>query len=257
LILGGQDPELAILAEEYVHNLIFGLPPFVAFHALTKYLQCQHILSPLIIIGVFANVLNFCLNYVFIYEMNLELKGAALATSLSRWSQLFLLCVYLAFSTRHRYLWPTLSWVPLQSNRLLSFLALGLYGGVMVGLECWAFTITIFLAGYLGALPLAAHSTTQGITSLAYMWVVFPSSIAISIRIGNLLGANEPIKAKRCAQVSLGIMTSAMLVIAVNTPEPTHQLLAIMRYDFSFTTYPYLRGLRFQCPCQFSFFFFD
>jgi MATE family multidrug resistance protein len=192
------------------------MPPLVAFQALTKYLQSQHILFPLVVIGFFANILNGILDYVMIYQAGLGLRGAAIATSFSRWTQFLMLCVFLVCNKRHQHLWPTMSFAPLMPAKLRAFLSLGLYGGLMVGLECWAFTITTFMAGYLGALALAAHSSALLMTSTSYMWYILPLSVAISIRVGNLLGANEPAKAKQASRVAMGIMAFSMIVIAVS-----------------------------------------
>lgn len=77
---------------------------------------------------------------------------------------------------------PLLFPFPLLPQVLWRFLALGAPGGLMMGLECAAFEVTTAMAGYLGALQLAAHASAFSLGSLAFMCV----PVAISIATGAL-----------------------------------------------------------------------
>jgi len=80
--------------------------PFTVFLVLTKYLQNQHILAPMLIISLLANIFNFAGNYLLIYHFELGLPGAAMATTASRYFQCAALLLYIARSSRHAACWP-------------------------------------------------------------------------------------------------------------------------------------------------------
>ena len=58
LLAIGQEPELAASSGAFCTRLVPGIPPFVAFLTLTKYLQAQSILAPLVGIALVANLAN-------------------------------------------------------------------------------------------------------------------------------------------------------------------------------------------------------
>ena len=81
-----------------------------------------------------------------------------LATTLSRWLQLLLLCGYMA-SARAR-LGATLPSRGLELERparAVQFFRLGAPGALMLALEAWAFDFSTFMAGSLGQTALDAH----------------------------------------------------------------------------------------------------
>jgi MATE family multidrug resistance protein len=141
------DPLLVAPAAGFVHRLLPGMFANIVFLVLTKYLQNQHVLAPMLVISAVANVFNFAANYLLIYVFGMGLNGAPVATSLCRAFQCGALCLYIARSTRHARCWPrrsVLRHATLRSVR--SFAALGFAGGLMIALEAWAFDLSNVLA---------------------------------------------------------------------------------------------------------------
>lgn len=154
-----QEPALSASAAAFSAKLVWGVPPYMAFMTLQKHLQTQEILLPLVLIAMVANVANAAANWLLIYRWGLGLDGAPLATTLSRWLQLLLLCGYMA-SARAR-LGATLPSRGLELERLparaVQFFRLGAPGALMLALEAWAFDFSTFMAGLLGQTALDAH----------------------------------------------------------------------------------------------------
>lgn len=92
------------------------------------------------------------------------------------------------------------------------FLALAIAGGIMVGLEAWSFDWTIPFAGQFGEESLDAHQSLMSVSAFTYLTVPLAISIAASIRVGNLLGAQRPKQAQLAARICLAIGVSCMLV---------------------------------------------
>ena len=154
-----QEPALAASAAAFSARLVWGVPPYMAFMTLQKHLQTQEILLPLVLIALVANVANAAANWLLIYRLGMGLDGAPLATTLSRWLQLLLLCCYMA-GARER-LGPTLPGggleLELLPSRAAQFFRLGAPGALMLALEAWAFDFSSFMAGLLGQTALDAH----------------------------------------------------------------------------------------------------
>jgi len=84
----------------------------------------------------------------------------------------------------------------------------------MIALESWAFDISNLLAVYLGSVSLDAHSALISFSTYTYMSVPLALSIAVSIRVGNLLGAGQPVRARHSSRVACLLIALVMAVIA-------------------------------------------
>lgn len=214
-----QDDELSALAGSFCVQLVWGIPPYYWFQVYTKYLQSQHILAPPVYMGIVANVFNVILNWILIFgPANMGFRGAPIATSACRWFQLLLALAYAGFwrtrdaSTRPR------RWL-MRRDKLLKltrgFWKLAGPGAVMLLIEAWSFEITTLLAGYLGTVALDAHLTMLQLATLAFLSLPFAVAIASTIRIGNLLGAGDALRAKDAMYVTFFICFAFMAVCGV------------------------------------------
>jgi MATE family multidrug resistance protein len=83
-----------------------------------------------------------------------------------------------------------------------------------MGLEYWAFSISMIWAGWLGTEALAAHSIVVALSSFTFMLPLGVSFAAVT-RVGNLVGAREHAGAQRAAWVALGLGSGLMALCAV------------------------------------------
>ena len=88
MVLLGQDPDLAALAQQYVAVQIPSLPLFMVFTALRQYLQGRGVVRPAMIVALVANLFNVLANWVLIYGAlgfpAMGIVGAGTATALTR-----------------------------------------------------------------------------------------------------------------------------------------------------------------------------
>ncbi|KAG8095208.1 hypothetical protein GUJ93_ZPchr0012g18868 [Zizania palustris] len=200
LIALGQNPEISSEAGLYALWLIPGLFAYGLLQCLTKFLQTQNIVQPLVVCSGVTLVLHILLCWVMVHCFDLGNRSAALSTSLSYWFNVILLAIYVKVSEVGRRSWPGWSRDALKLN-----------------LEYWAFEMVVLLAGFL---PNPKLETSILSISLNTMWMVYtiPSGLssAISIRVSNELGAGNPQAA--CLSVFIsGIMclTEGMLVAII------------------------------------------
>lgn len=72
------------------------------------------------------------------------------------------------------------------------FMALAIPGGIMVGLEAWSFDWTVTFSAQFGTEYLDAHQSMMSVSALTYLSVPLAVAISATIRVGNLLGAQQP-----------------------------------------------------------------
>jgi MATE family multidrug resistance protein len=225
MILFGQDPNLSAAAGQFSYRLIPGLFPYYAFKVLVKHLQTQDILLPGIMIGLVANGINVFANWFLIFAIDMGLDGAPVATTLTRFIEFILIAAYF-FWKRDTVLaktWPTFA--PgrmLQRNEgkvtvLSTFMRLAGSGAMSFSAEAWSFEVTTILAGLLGTVALDAHIITLSIATFLYLSFPFAISIAVSIKVGQLIGEDRPEDARRSSLVSfvLTVIVQATLIIIV------------------------------------------
>jgi len=218
LELAGQDPALARMAHEYVLMQLPSVFGFLGFMVLRSYLQGRSIVAPAMWVTLIANVLNALLNWALIFgELGfpaLGLRGAGIATGVTRSLMLVGLAWWIWRAGLHRGSWTGWSRAALAPAGLLEIVRFGLPVGIQLGLEMWAFQAATLFAGLLGEVELAAHTIVINLASLSFM-VPLGVGIAAVTRVGNLIGAGDRRGAQRAAWVALGVGAGVMAVSAI------------------------------------------
>ncbi|KAJ4714896.1 Protein DETOXIFICATION [Melia azedarach] len=202
LLVCGQEPVISSIASTY---LAFSLPDlfFQSFiNPLKIYLRTQNITFPLMLSAAFALALHAPINYILVYHFNLGIQGIAVAVAVTDLNLLLTLVLYLCFSGICRKSWQ--GWSLECFDEWIPILGLAIPSCISVCLEWWWYELMIVFSGLLA--DAAEAVATMGIiiqaTALVY---IFPSSmsLAVSTRVGNELGANQPIKAKTSSMIAL------------------------------------------------------
>ena len=92
---------------------------------------------------------------------------------------------------------------------------LGARGAVMVAAEASSFDVTVVFASQLGQVALDAHMALLNICSLTFMTGPMAFGIAANVRVGNLLGAGAPDRARVAAVVSIAFGVAWMAACAL------------------------------------------
>ncbi|CEI93832.1 hypothetical protein RMCBS344292_08058 [Rhizopus microsporus] len=202
LVLMGQDPMLANMAQTYIIILIPYLFICYANTALRKFLQSigeMKVTLYLVFLLFPANVVS---NYFFLEYLSLGYIGAALHIVFISTFIMLLYTIYLTCITNSiRAYWPGLTLNAFGGWS--EFLRLGIPGMLSLSTD-WAFEVCALLTGVLGQTSLAAQSVVLTINTLL---LVIPTALStgMAVRLGHLLGANEPRKSNLCFMVSAGI----------------------------------------------------
>ena len=217
-ILLHQPAVLVPIASSYVLISILGVVPFLAFVVLRQSLQAMGKMRVLLVVILFANLLNAFLNWVFVYghlgSPAMGAPGSAWATFVARWMMMFLLLGFGWRSLRPAILpWrrETLHLAPLRA-----MLMLGIPIGLQQALEFGAFAAIGVLMGVLGTTEMAAHQIAINLASLTFM-VPLGVGAAAAVRVGHAAGAGDAEAARESARAALvcgvGFMVCAAVIL--------------------------------------------
>jgi multidrug resistance protein, MATE family len=223
----GQPPEVVAVAQPYFIIIGWSLGPILAFQTLKSF--CEASLSPwgpvLILAGGIG--LNVGLNWLWIYGHwgfpAAGLAGAGWATLVTRILMVIALVIYVFISPHFREELKIRWWQPLRKSLCQSFVALGLPSGGQLIFESGAFGMASIMMGWFGAVPLAAHQITLNCAALTFM-VPLGISMAVSIRISQAAGANQPHRLRAIGWMGVHISNALMLGTALFFFVMRHQI---------------------------------
>jgi MATE family multidrug resistance protein len=220
LLMLGQSPVAAHLAQEYLLGLTWGILPALWFLAIRGFMSAVNRPEPVLWITLAAIPANALLVYLLLYGAfglpNLGLFGAGLATSVVN------LGTFLAglwFAGRRRpfrkfhvlgHLWH-LDWALMRK-----LVVIGAPISLSFLLEYGLFGAAGLLMGVISTTALAAHQIALQVAAVLFM-VPFGISMAATVRVGHAIGRREADGVLRAGMVAtwLGIAIGAALTLAV------------------------------------------
>lgn len=212
------EQELAHLAGSYLRILLAGTPGYFLFEAGKRFTQAQGIFSASLWVLLICTPVNIILNYVFVFVLDWGLTGAALAVVVSNSLLPILLLGHVVF-VRPSSLecWGGFTKQAFQNWGPMVKLAIP--GIVMVEAEWLAFDILTFSSSYISTAALAAQSVVMTIC-LVMFHIPFSVSVAVSTRLGNLIGCGSLSAAKLAAKtyavifVIMGLIDATFIAVA-------------------------------------------
>src|SRR5882724_6021759 len=220
LLLLGQAPATAHLAQQYLFGLAWGILPALWFLAIRSFMGAINRPAPVLWITLVAIPANGLLVYLLIHGAwglpRLELFGTGLATSIVNLGS-FLASLW--FATRRRpfrkfhilgHFWR-IDW-----GLMRQLIVIGAPISISFLLEYGMFGAAGLLMGLISTSALAAHQIALQITAILFM-VPYGISMAATVRVGHAVGRNDADGVKRAGLVAtlLGIALVAALTLAV------------------------------------------
>jgi MATE family multidrug resistance protein len=234
----GIEPPVAAEAGRYLLWRLPGLPFALLYVSARAYLQAGGHVRPIAMAAVLANLANVPLDLLLVFGGStlpgwagplrsvpaMGAAGAALATSLCSALQ----AGTLAWATRaagSERATPGLRRP--DPAELRAAVRVGLPIGLHLGAEVGIFSLVGFLAGRLGAVPLAAHLIAIAGATLTFTVAVGVGSGG-SVRVGWAVGARDRAGARRSGLVAFGAAAAFMSLCALALlffPRPIARLL--------------------------------
>ena len=202
------DSAVAGLAMDYLRAISWGAPALILMLVLRFFSEGTGKTGPTMYVGMLGILCNIPLNAVLMFGLlgfpRLGAVGAGWATAIVFWLQFFAFVIWI-YRRDHYQKYGVFSQFQGPDRREISALVrLGLPIGVMVFLEGGMFVASALLIGTLGALPVAAHQVAMNYAGLVFMVPVGLAG-AITVRVGNALGREDPSGARRAGRVGIGL----------------------------------------------------
>ncbi|KAI5591441.1 hypothetical protein BDE02_04G080300 [Populus trichocarpa] len=202
LPLLGQDTSISQEACKYSMWLIPALFGGAVLKPLTRYLQTQSVILPMLITSSFILCFHTISCWTLVYKLQLGQKGAAIAYSLSTWLNVILLGLYVKFSSACEKTRAPLSREALYGIR--EFFQLGVPSAIMVCLKWWSMELLILLSGLFKNPKLETSVLSICLTiSTLHFTIPYGFGAAASTRVSNELGAGNPQLARMAVLVAL------------------------------------------------------
>ena len=205
LILIHQDAQVARIAGNYLRILSVGKPAVFIFILSARFMQTQNIVLPIIFLSTIANLVNIACHYLFVVYLEFGVEGSAISLTISYWCLAILYIVQIRCSHLYQTSWPGWNFDMLKG--WLHYCKYGIPGLIMLCLEWWTFEVGYLIVGAISINPKIEIGIFSVMLNVAVQLITIPIgfSIAATVRVGNLLGENNPALAKKVAFLCLAI----------------------------------------------------
>ncbi len=214
-------PEYINSTLEYIGSASWSLPPMLFYTVFRRHLQAIGVVLPITMALILSNGINLIANDALIFGHfgmpALGVAGAGWATVVSRVTMALLLYL-VAFGScwwrPWRYwaiLGPFRAWFDSAIYR--QFLRLGLPISGQLMMEVGVFGLATGLSGKLIASEAAAHQIALSLASFTFM-IPLGISAAAAVRVGNAIGAGQPVRAARAGWSALVVGVACSLISA-------------------------------------------
>lgn len=228
------EPEVRVLARDFVHITSFALPAFTCYRVLYGYSASLNQTKPLMGIAIAALLLNVLVNWLLVFGNwgfpRLGGLGCAWATLLCVWFNLLGLLWWMRHAPAYRNTWPFGVYEAPHWPKVGSLLRLGLPIGVTYFAETSAFGLIALLVAQFGSNQVAAHQIALNFASLVFM---LPLSLGVALltRVGQSLGAGDPLAARFRSWVGVGTALGFAVVSATGMAIFNTQIAAAYTND--------------------------
>lgn len=218
LLALGQEPALAELAGRYNFYKLPTVPGFLLYTVLRQYLQGRTLMAPGTWVMWLANGFNAVLNWLLIFGHAglpaLGMEGAAIASSITSGLMVAGLALWTWGFRLHEGAWCPWGRASFAVRGLLQAARLGLPVGAQLAFEGCAFSVSTWMAGWLGQHALASHQIVLNMAAFAFMLPLGVSQGAAT-RVGNLIGGGDAAGMRRAVRASLWLGGGVMAISAL------------------------------------------
>lgn len=207
----GQPQQVVDIVGPYWVAMAVWIIPFTMFFVLKGLFDATGRAWVGVALSYLAVLVNVPANYSFIHILDLGILGAGLASILSQTTALIAALIYWRIApSMAPYRAPS----RIRRARVMAQAREGLPLCIGYAGEGGAYAFIGIMIGWLGATPLAAHQVAHAIAGLAYV-IPLGMAGAVSIRIGNAVGAETRERLRAILLAGLAIVTLWQSLVAL------------------------------------------
>ncbi|KAE8691984.1 MATE efflux family protein 8 [Hibiscus syriacus] len=228
LALVGQDPLISMVAGKLIMWLIPALYAYASLQPIVRFFQSQSLIMPLLVSSCSTLCFHLLLCWALVFKCGLNGQGAALAISISYWTNVVSLGLYMMFSDT-----CSTSLVPVSMDvfrGIREFFHFAIPSASMICLEWWSFELLIIFSGFLRNPQLETSVTSVCLATMSALYPI-PEGIraAASTRVSNELGAGNQRSARFAAFTALTIAVLESVTVSAALVSSRH----VFGYVFS------------------------
>lgn len=214
--LGDHTPAVQVLEATYLHCLAFAAMPMLVMAAVNGFFSGRGQTWTVLGIEAVGTGVNVVLALMLVFgragfpEMGIE--GAGWATVAGSWASA-LTAIGLFLLPRYRTEFATGAGWRFERELFGRLMRFGGPAGMQVFFDVLVFHLFILFVGRLGEAALGATTLTVRLNMVAFLPMLGLGQ-AVSILVGQRLGANRPDLAERSTYVGLGLMFFYMVIVA-------------------------------------------
>ncbi|XP_027363114.1 protein DETOXIFICATION 12-like isoform X2 [Abrus precatorius] len=212
LVFIGQDPLISHEAGKFTVWLIPALFAYAILQPLVRYFQMQSLLLPMFTISCVTLSVHIPLCWALVFKTGLKNVGGALAVSISLWSNVIFLGLYMRYSSACAKTRAPISVEMFKG--IWEFFRFAIPSAIMICLEWWSFELLVLLSGLLPNPQLETSVLSVCLNTISTLYTIpFGIGAAASTRVSNELGAGNSHGARVAvlAAMSLAVMETSVV----------------------------------------------
>jgi MATE family multidrug resistance protein len=213
-----QEPENIVLAEGYLRASAWGYFPGLGFAVLRSFVSALSRTRPVIVTMIAGTLFNIAGNYVLAFGKfglpALGLAGLGWASTLSLWGMFVGLAIYILSQLQLRAYGAFANLHQFDGKIFWELVRVGVPIGVLAGVEGGFFAFVTLLMGQLGTVTLAAHQIALQ-SAVVTFTISLGISMAATVRVGQLIGQENPQGARLAGFVSIGMAAVFMAIMGI------------------------------------------
>ena len=211
LLLFHQDPDVAGVAGQFLSIYSISLPAIQITFCGIKLFQAHNLFLPQVLIALVGVLFNVVAQYLLVVYLQFGIAGSAVGLTMAQYIMAAGYILYIRFSHLYKQTWG--GWRVESLYGWYHYLKYGVPGMIMLCYEWGSFESGYFALGGFAPYPkveLGIYSVLINFAGIAFS-LPLGFMIAATVRVGNLLGQNEPRRARQSCYLSL------LLICVVNS----------------------------------------
>lgn len=230
----GQEPEVAVCARPYFILIVLSIVPFLLFSLCKQFLEGLSNTTLAMVITIGCNLLNVLLNWIFIFGHcgfeAMGATGAGVATLISRTLMPICFIAVILWRSEWRKYVLAVRWNMIAGRDLSQLIRVGTPIGMQSFVECFLFTASFVIIGWINKEALAAHHIANQMADLTFM-LAQGIGAATTIRVSHQLGKGDLHAVKMAANASVHLCLLMNTIGAAVMIVFRHQLPYIFTND--------------------------
>lgn len=215
----GQEAGIVNLSNEYYYTLVLSVIPLTIFMTNKQFAEGIGDTKNAMYVTIISNLLNIGLNYILIFghlgAPKLGLYGAGLATLISRiFMAISFLYIY-RYNKKFKTYFREIKFTYINKVWIKKIFSMGAPISMQLLLEVSAFAISSIMAGWIGAVALAAHQIALGLATISFM-IVGGIGSATTIRVSHQSNNKDITQTEMASKASVHLVLSFMGLAAIS-----------------------------------------